>query len=85
MWPSRNAEQWQRNATGIQVAGTDSANNTIIHNITYANEDSGLQFYAGAHDNLVLGNLSYGNGDHGIDLKLHLQAISLSATLCKAM
>ena len=62
-----NAEQWRRNATGIQVTGPDAANNTIIHNTTYANEDSGLQFYDGAHDNLVLGNLSYGNGDHGID------------------
>ena len=62
-----NAEEWQRNATGIQVTGTGSDNNTIIHNITYANEDSGLQFYAGAQSNLVIGNLSYGNGDHGID------------------
>jgi parallel beta-helix repeat protein len=62
-----NAEEWERNATGIQVTGTGSDNNTIIHNITYANEDSGLQFYAGAKSNLVIGNLSYGNGDHGID------------------
>ena len=62
-----NAEQWERNATGIQVTGTGSDNNTIIHNITYGNEDSGLQFYSGAKSNLVIGNLSYGNGDHGID------------------
>jgi parallel beta-helix repeat protein len=60
-----NAEQWERNATGIHVNA--SFNNTIIHNIAYANEDSGLQFYAGAHDNIVVGNLTYGNGDHGID------------------
>jgi parallel beta-helix repeat protein len=62
-----NAEQLQRNATGIQVYGSSSYNNTIIHNITYANEDTGLQFYSGAHNNIVIGNLSYGNGDHGID------------------
>ena len=62
-----NAEEWQRNATGIQVTGTGSDNNTIIHNTTYGNEDSGLQFYAGAQNNIVIGNLSYGNGDHGID------------------
>ncbi len=62
-----NAEQWQRNATGIQVYGSGSYNNTITHNITYANEDSGLQFYNLTHDNFVIGNLTYGNGDHGID------------------
>jgi parallel beta-helix repeat protein len=62
-----NAEEWERNATGIQVRGSGSDNNTIVHNITYGNEDSGLQFYAGAQNNVVVGNLSYGNGDHGID------------------
>ena len=62
-----NAEQWERNATGIQIVGATCANNTIFHNITYGNEDSGLQFYTGAHENIVVGNLSYGNGDHGID------------------
>ncbi len=62
-----NAEEWQRNATGIQVTGAGSDNNTILHNIAYGNEDSGLQFYAAAQNNIVVGNLSYGNGDHGID------------------
>ena len=63
-----NAEQWQRNATGIHVHGSDSFNNTIIHNITYANEDTGLQFYDNTHNNFIIGNLTYGNGDHGIDI-----------------
>ena len=54
-----------RNACGINVLGSNY--NTIIHNITYANEDTGLNFYTGSHDNLVVGNLTYGNGDHGID------------------
>ena len=62
-----NAEQWQRNATGIQVTGLGSDSNTIINNITYANEDSGIQCYSGAQANLIIGNLSYGNGDHGLD------------------
>jgi parallel beta-helix repeat protein len=62
-----NAEEWQRNATGIQVTGVGSDLNLVIHNVTYGNEDSGLQFYAGAQSNLVIGNLTYGNGDHGID------------------
>ena len=44
-----------------------SSKNTLIHNITYANEDSGLQCYSSASENIVVGNLSYGNGDHGID------------------
>ena len=62
-----NAEEWERNATGIQVTGIGSDNNTIINNITYDNEDSGLQAYAGAQSNYFIDNLSYGNGDHGID------------------
>jgi parallel beta-helix repeat protein len=62
-----NAEQWQRNATGIDVNGATTTNNTIIYNLTYANEDTGLQFYNGAHHNIAVDNLSYGNGDHGID------------------
>ena len=62
-----NAEGYQRNATGIQVTGADSDNNTIIDNITYDNEDSGIQAYAGAQSNAFIDNLSYGNGDHGID------------------
>ncbi|MBK7453902.1 MAG: DNRLRE domain-containing protein [Anaerolineales bacterium] len=62
-----NAEQWQRNATGIHVNGSGSYNNIIIQNITYANEDTGLQFYSNTHNNFIIGNLTYGNGDHGID------------------
>ena len=62
-----NAEQWQRNAAGIQVYGSGSYNNTIIYNITYANEDTGLQFFSKTHHNFVIDNLTYGNGDHGID------------------
>ncbi len=59
-----NAQGWQRAAPGIDVR---SGPNTVRNNLSYANEDSGLQFYTGAHDNLVVGNISYGNGDHGID------------------
>ena len=44
-----------------------SGPNTIINNVSYENEDTGLQFYTGAHDNLIVGNLTYDNGDHGID------------------
>ena len=60
-----NAYQSVRDACGIDVL--TSNNNTIIHNITYANEDTGLNFYTGSSYNLVVGNVTYGNGDHGID------------------
>ena len=76
-----NAEKWQRNATGIQVYGSGSYNNIIIHNITYANEDSGLQFYNMTHNNFVIGNLTYGNGDHGIDFVNSPNNIAVSNTV----
>lgn len=60
-----NAKETVSQATGIECR--NSSNNTVIHNIVYANEDTGLNFYAGAASNTVIGNLSYGNGDHGID------------------
>jgi parallel beta-helix repeat protein len=59
-----NARGYARAAPGIDVRGF---NNTIDRNVSHDNEDSGLQFYTGSHDNLVVGNLSYFNGDHGID------------------
>jgi parallel beta-helix repeat protein len=59
-----NARGYARAAPGIDVRGYS---NTIDRNISHDNEDSGLQFYTGSHDNLVVDNLAYGNGDHGID------------------
>lgn len=59
-----NAYQYQRNADGIDVIGPG---NKIVHNITYANEDSGINIYPGADNTVVTGNLTYDNGDHGID------------------
>jgi parallel beta-helix repeat protein len=59
-----NARGYSRAAPGIDVRGFS---NTIDRNVSHDNEDSGLQFYTGSHDNLVVDNLTYGNGDHGID------------------
>ncbi|WP_214325134.1 PKD domain-containing protein [Nonomuraea sediminis] len=59
-----NANGYQRNANGIDVIGPA---NSIINNVTYENEDSGIQFYTGGDNNLAAGNVSYNNGDHGID------------------
>jgi parallel beta-helix repeat protein len=61
-----NASVTTRVANGILV--NNSSGNTIIHNVAYANEDTGLGFYAGSTNNQIVGNLTYGNGDHGIDL-----------------
>jgi parallel beta-helix repeat protein len=59
-----NAYQYQRNANGIDDV---APGNSIIGNVTYANEDTGINIYTGGNNALVAGNVSYGNGDHGID------------------
>jgi parallel beta-helix repeat protein len=59
-----NARGFARAAPGIDVR---SAGNTVDGNVTYANEDSGIQFYTGGGSSLVYNNVSYDNGDHGID------------------
>jgi parallel beta-helix repeat protein len=59
-----NAYQWQRNANGIDVV---APGNFIIGNVTYANEDTGINMYTGGDNTLVTGNVTYDNGDHGID------------------
>jgi parallel beta-helix repeat protein len=61
----------ETDAAGIETTG--SSYNTIIDNITYSNEDSGINIYVNSSTkvqstyNLVIDNLSYENGDHGID------------------
>jgi len=59
-----NAYQWQRNANGIDDV---APGNSIIGNVTYANEDSGINMYTGGNNALVADNITYDNGDHGID------------------
>jgi parallel beta-helix repeat protein len=63
-WASYNAEGWRRNANGILVT---APGNAVLRNITYSNEDTGIQFYTGGNNNLAASNLVYNNGDHGID------------------
>ncbi|GAA1137516.1 hypothetical protein GCM10009630_40660 [Kribbella jejuensis] len=53
-------------ANGIDV-DTSSPDNRVIGNITYQNQDSGIQIYSSSHRALVARNISYGNGDHGFD------------------
>ena len=59
-----NAYQWERNANGIDVT---APGNFIIGNVTYANEDTGINMYTGGDNTLIADNVTYGNGDHGID------------------
>ncbi len=59
-----NAYQYERNANGIDDI---APGNSIIGNITYANEDTGINMYTGGNNALVADNVTYGNGDHGID------------------
>ena len=59
-----NAYQWQRLANGIN---DQAPGNSIIGNLTYANEDSGINIYPGGDNVLVADNVTSGNGDHGID------------------
>jgi parallel beta-helix repeat protein len=62
-----NAQGYVRDASGIRLDGSGTTNNTILHNISYGNEDSGITNYTGAYGNFEIGNLLFGNGDHGID------------------
>ena len=60
-----NARGYTRAAPGIEVRGTSG--NRIEANVSYNNEDSGIQFYTGASDNVAVDNILFNNGDHGID------------------
>lgn len=62
----KNARVYVRAAPGIELR--NSSNNTIEGNISYDNEDTGIQLYTGSSNNIVVNNLVYNNGDHGIDL-----------------
>ena len=59
-----NAYQYERNANGIDDI---APGNSIIANVTYANEDTGINIYSGGNNALVADNVTYDNGDHGID------------------
>jgi parallel beta-helix repeat protein len=59
-----NAYQYERNANGIDDIAPA---NMIVGNVTYANEDTGINIYTGGNNALVADNVTYGNGDHGID------------------
>jgi parallel beta-helix repeat protein len=59
-----NARGYVRAAPGIDVR---SSGNTFTNNVSHHNEDTGLQFYTGAGNDLIVNNVCHDNGDHGID------------------
>ena len=76
---SENARGYTRAAVGIDVRG---ALNTVVNaNLTFGNEDSGINIWEGSHDAIVTNNVSYGNGDHGVDNKASNNTRILSNTI----
>jgi parallel beta-helix repeat protein len=73
-----NARGYTRAATGIDVR---SPGNTVAKNVSYENEDSGIQLYNGANGTQVYGNLVYRNGDHGIDVLNSTDTVIVSNTV----
>jgi parallel beta-helix repeat protein len=59
-----NARGYTRAAPGIDVR---APGNQVVGNLSYHNEDSGIQSYTGGSNTLVAGNVAWDNGDHGID------------------
>jgi parallel beta-helix repeat protein len=60
-----NARVYERAASGIRVYA--SPGNTLVANVVYGNEDSGIEFDHSANA-LARGNITFGNGDHGVDI-----------------
>lgn len=64
---------YQRLSPGIDVRGSG---NSILDNVSHDNDDSGIQLFQGAANNVVANNVCYHNrgypvaagGDHGIDV-----------------
>jgi hypothetical protein len=75
-----NFREYVRAATGIDVRSPDG---TVIDNLTYDNEDSGIQIYPGGHRAVVVNNVSYNNGDHGIDVLNSTDVVVVSNTVYK--
>ena len=62
-----------REAPGINVTSwtTGPATNILVQrNVSYGNDDSGIQIYGGSQNVTVRRNLTYDNGDHGIDFSM---------------
>ena len=74
-----NARVYSRGASGIRLH--TSPGNTLARNLTYDNEDSGIELVTGSNDNVVVNNVTYDNGDHGIDVLASLRNDLVSNTV----
>ena len=69
----RRQHQLRRTPAGTSAPRSASTSapprTTVTANLTFDNEDSGINIWNGADGSLVTNNVSYRNGDHGIDNK----------------
>ena len=79
---SENARGYIRAAVGIDIR---AASNNITRNVTFDNEDSGINIWDGAHGSYIANNVSYRNGDHGIDNKGSSNTRILSNTVYRGV
>jgi len=63
---SANARLYTRAAAGFDIR---SPGTTVSGNVSFDNEDSGINIWDSADGSLVFNNVVYDNGDHGIDNK----------------
>jgi parallel beta-helix repeat protein len=75
-----NARGFERAASGIE---SRSDGNIIESNITYENEDSGINLRWGGSNGLIINNVANRNGDHGIDVLDSLYARVINNTVYK--
>lgn len=65
--PGINVTNWVPSAG---AAAVPASNITVQRNVSYNNDDSGIQVYGGSQNITVRRNLVYANGDHGIDFSM---------------
>lgn len=74
-----NARGYTRAAAGIDLR--DGAGNVVTGNVTFDNEDSGINVWYGTSGTNVTTNVVYRNGDHGIDVKNAVNTLVVSNTV----
>jgi len=75
--PGINVTNWVPSAGAAAVPATDI---TVQRNVSYGNDDSGIQVYGGSQNVTVSRNLVYDNGDHGIDFSMASSGAVVSNT-----
>ena len=76
--PGINVTNWVPSAG---AAAVPASNITVQRNVSYNNDDSGIQVYGASRNVTVRRNLTYDNGDHGIDISQASTATVVSNTV----